>query len=141
MQLGCAFAQFRSPEIPRILKAAGISLGVHRYRARQLRSGDRAGHLPRIVADRLLSHGSSGQICSITWSPALSTGALKASCSRAWNRPRCWKRPSAGSSSRPIGVRGFGLTAMAVNYEQASLPQIAEHINEICWSLLQIETQ
>jgi 2-dehydro-3-deoxyglucarate aldolase/4-hydroxy-2-oxoheptanedioate aldolase len=40
----------------------------------------------------------------------------------------------------PLGVRGFGLTPTHVEYEKATIPQIAEHVNANTLVVLQIET-
>jgi 2-keto-3-deoxy-L-rhamnonate aldolase RhmA len=40
----------------------------------------------------------------------------------------------------PVGVRGFGLTPSHVEYENVTIPQIAEHVNDNTLVVLQIET-
>jgi len=34
----------------------------------------------------------------------------------------------------PVGIRGYGLTAVHVDYEKASFPQIIEHMTPTRWS-------
>jgi 2-dehydro-3-deoxyglucarate aldolase/4-hydroxy-2-oxoheptanedioate aldolase len=40
----------------------------------------------------------------------------------------------------PVGIRGFGLTPSHVEYENATIAQIKEHVNENTLVVLQIET-
>jgi 2-keto-3-deoxy-L-rhamnonate aldolase RhmA len=139
VQLGCAFAQFRSPEVPRILRAAGFHWafvdtehGNFDLETVQdiCRVSSLIGFCPVVrVADlqyhlvaRALDCGAEGVVFPRVESPELLERAI------SW-----MKFP-------PVGVRGFGLTSMAVNYESGSIPQIAEHMNENTLVVLQIET-
>jgi 2-keto-3-deoxy-L-rhamnonate aldolase RhmA len=139
VQLGCAFAQFRSPEVPRILKAAGFHWafvdtehGNFDLETVQdiCRVSSLIGFCPIVrVADlqyhlvaRSLDCGAEGIVFPRVESPELLERAI------SW-----MKFP-------PVGVRGFGLTSMAVNYEAGSIPQIAGHMNENTMVVLQIET-
>jgi 2-keto-3-deoxy-L-rhamnonate aldolase RhmA len=100
VQIGCGFHQFRSPEVPRILKAAGFD-----------------------------------------WT-FLDTehGNFDIETMQAIESPELLERAISWTKFPPTGVRGFGLTTMAVNYETMSLAQIAAHINENVIVVLQIET-
>ncbi len=140
VQLGCAFAQLRSPEIPRILKAAGFHWafvdtehGNFSLETVQdiCRVSSLIGFVPVVrVADlqyhlvaRALDCGAEGMLFPRVESPELLEKAIR------------WvKFP-------PEGDRGFGLTSAAVNYASATLPQIASHINENTLVVVQIETQ
>ena len=138
-QLGCGFAQFRSPEVARILKAAGFHWafldGEHgNFDLETMQDICRVagliGFCPIVrVADlqyhlvaRALDCGAQGIIFPRVESPELLERAV------SWT-----KFP-------PIGVRGFGLTTMAVNYEPMSLADIARVVNENTMVVLQIET-
>lgn len=139
VQLGCAFAQLRSPEVARILKAAGFDWafidaehGNFDLETVQdiCRVASLVGFSPIVrVADlqyhliaRTLDCGAEGIMFPRVESPELLAQAV------SWT-----KFP-------PTGVRGFGLTTMAVNYESATIPQIADHVNRNSMVVLQIET-
>lgn len=140
VQLGCGFAQFRSAEVPRILKAAGfhwafIDTEHGNFDLETVQDLCRVSSLidfcPVVrVADlqyplvaRALDCGAEGVVFPRVESPELLEKAVS------------WAR------FPPEGVRGFGLTSMAVNYERMSLPEIAAHVNRNTLVVLQIETQ
>src|SRR3954451_14589310 len=140
VQLGCAFAQLRSPEIPRILKAAGFHWafvdtehGNFDLETVQdlCRVSSLIGFCPVVrvpdlqyhLVARSLDVGAEGIVFPRVESPELLEKALR------------WvKFP-------PEGDRGFGLTTAAVNYAKASMPEIAEHVNRNLLVVIQIETQ
>jgi 2-dehydro-3-deoxyglucarate aldolase/4-hydroxy-2-oxoheptanedioate aldolase len=140
VQLGCAFAQFRSPEIPRILKAAGFDWafidtehGNFNLETVQdiCRVSSLVGFCPIVrvgelnysLVARALDNGAEGIIFPRVESPELLEQAV------GWT-----KFP-------PAGIRGFGLTTAAVNYESATFSQIIEHFNHETLVVLQIETR
>jgi 2-keto-3-deoxy-L-rhamnonate aldolase RhmA len=140
LQLGCGFAQLRSPEIPRILKAAGFDWtfidtehGNFNLETVQdicrvaslvgLCPVVRVGELNYSLVARALDNGAEGIIFPRVESPELLRQAV------SWTR------------FPPAGVRGFGLTTAAVNYESATFPQLIEHFNEQTLVVLQIETR
>jgi len=140
VQLGCAFAQLRSPEIPRILKAAGFhwafvdtehgnfDLETVQDICRVANLIDfcpvvRVPDLQYHLVARALDIGAGGIVFPRVDSPEILAKAMR------------WvKFP-------PEGDRGFGLTTMAVNYAKAGIPEIAEHINRTTLVVVQIETQ
>jgi 2-dehydro-3-deoxyglucarate aldolase/4-hydroxy-2-oxoheptanedioate aldolase len=139
VQIGCGSHQFRSPELPRILKAAGfhwtfIDTEHGNFDLETVQDICRVSSLVGLcavvrVADlqyhlvaRALDCGAEGIVFPRVESPELLERAV------SWT-----KFP-------PQGIRGFGLTTMAVNYESMSLPQIAEHMNDNTMVVLQIET-
>lgn len=140
IQFGCAFAQFRSPEVARILATAGFNWtyldtehGNFSYETVQdiCRAATDTGLCPLVrVADlqyslvaRALDNGAMGIVFPRVESPELLEKAV------SWT-----KFP-------PVGIRGFGLTPTQVEYEQVTIPQIAEHVNANTLVVLQIETQ
>jgi 2-keto-3-deoxy-L-rhamnonate aldolase RhmA len=140
VQLGCAFAQFRSPEVARILAVAGFHWtyldaehGNFDIETIQdiCRAATDTGLCPIVrVADlqysliaRALDNGAMGIIFPRVESPELLERAV------SWT-----KFP-------PAGVRGFGLTPTQVEYEPVTIPQIAEHVNANTLVVLQIETE
>lgn len=140
VQLGCGFAQLRSPEVARILAAAGFHWtfldsehgGFDLETLQDLcQAAVAAGITPIVrVADlqyplvaRALDCGANGIIFPRVESPELLARAV------SWTR------------FPPAGVRGFGLTAVQVNYEKVTIPQIIDHMNEQVMVVLQIETR
>jgi 2-keto-3-deoxy-L-rhamnonate aldolase RhmA len=139
LQLGCALFQMRSPEVPRILKAAGfdwtfIDTEHGPFDTETVQDLCRVASLVELcpivrVADlqynliaRALDMGAEGILFPRVESPELLEQAI------AWT-----KFP-------PYGRRGFGLASMHVNYEAMSIPQIIDHMYENVLVVLQIET-
>jgi 2-dehydro-3-deoxyglucarate aldolase/4-hydroxy-2-oxoheptanedioate aldolase len=140
VQLGCGIAQFRSPEIPRILKAAGfdwafIDTEHGNFNLETVQDLCRVsalvgfcpivrvGELNYSLVARALDNGAEGVIFPRVESPEMLEHAVR------WT-----KFP-------PTGIRGFGLTTASVNYETATFPQIIDHFNQQTVVVLQIETR
>jgi 2-keto-3-deoxy-L-rhamnonate aldolase RhmA len=139
VQLGCAFAQLRSPEVARILAASGfhwafLDMEHGGFDIETIQDISRVAVLcglsPIIrvpdlqyhLVSRALDCGGQGVIFPRVESPELLEKAI------SW------------AKFPPEGVRGFGLTTSAVNYEPATIPQMMEHINQETMVVLQIET-
>jgi 2-dehydro-3-deoxyglucarate aldolase/4-hydroxy-2-oxoheptanedioate aldolase len=140
LQLGTGFGQLRSPEIPKMLVAAGFEWafldtehgGFDLETVQDIcRVSVMAGLCPIVrVADlqysliaRSLDCGAQGVIFPRVEEPATLERAV------SWT-----KFP-------PVGVRGYGLTAVQVDYEPLSFTQIIEHMNANTMVVLQIETR
>ncbi len=140
LQLGTGFWQFRSPEVARILAAAGfhwafvdMEHGGFDLESIQdiCRVANLAGLCPIVrVGDmqysltaRALDCGAQGIIFPRVESVELLEQAV------SWT-----KFP-------PAGVRGFGLSHQQANYEALSMPQMIEHYNANTLVVIQIETQ
>jgi 2-keto-3-deoxy-L-rhamnonate aldolase RhmA len=140
LQLGTGFWQFRSPEVARILAAAGFQWafvdtehgGFDLESVQDIcRVANLAGLCPIVrVADlqyplvaRALDCGAQGIIFPRVESVELLEKAV------SWT-----KFP-------PVGIRGYGLTIQQVNYEPATMPQIMEHVNANTLVVVQIETK
>jgi 2-dehydro-3-deoxyglucarate aldolase/4-hydroxy-2-oxoheptanedioate aldolase len=140
LQLGTGFGQFRSPEIPKLLAAAGFQWafldtehgGFDLETVQDIcRVSTMAGLCPIVrVGDlqyslvaRALDCGAQGIIFPRVESPELLERAV------SWT-----KFP-------PAGIRGYGLTAMQVDYEPLTFKQIIEHMNANNMVVLQIETR
>jgi 2-keto-3-deoxy-L-rhamnonate aldolase RhmA len=138
-QLGCGFAQLRSPEVVRILAAAGFQWtfldtehgGFDLETIQDLcRIALLVGLSPVVrVADmqyslvaRSLDCGAEG----IVFPRVESADVLERAVS--------WCR------FPPLGIRGFGLSTMHAGYEAVTIPQLLEHVNENVLVVLQIET-
>ena len=99
-QFGCSTSMLRSPEVPRILAAAGLNWTY-------LDSEHGAFDL-ETLQDLIRAANDSG-LCPIVrvadlntpWSPARWTAAPKAFSSRASSPPSYWKKPSVGPASLP----------------------------------------
>jgi 2-keto-3-deoxy-L-rhamnonate aldolase RhmA len=139
-QLGCGFAQLRSPDVARILAAAGFHWafldaehgGFDQETLQDIcRVSVMAGLSPIVrVADlqyaliaRALDNGADGIIFPRVESPEILERAV------SWT-----KFP-------PTGIRGFGLTPLQVDHEKVTIPQIIEHKNANTMVVLQIETK
>lgn len=140
LQLGTGFGQLRSPEIPKMLAAAGFQWAfidtehggfdletVQDICRVSVMAGlspiVRVGDLQYSLVARALDCGGQGIIFPRVESPELLERAV------SWT-----KFP-------PAGVRGYGLTAVQVDYEPLTFAQIIEHMNENTMVVLQIETR
>lgn len=140
VQLGTGFGQLRSPEIPKLLAAAGFQWafidtehgGFDLETVQDIcRVSALVGFCPIVrVADlqyslvaRSLDCGAQGIIFPRVESPELLATAV------SWT-----KFP-------PVGVRGYGLAPVNVDYEPLSFTQIIEHVNANTMVVLQIETR
>ncbi len=140
VQLGTGLGQLRSAEIPRMFAAAGFHWafidtehgGFDLETVQDIcRTSLMAGLCPivRVAAldyplvARALDCGAQGVIFPRVESPELLQEAV------SWTR------------FPPVGVRGYGLTAMQVDYERAGFSEIIEHMNANILVVLQIETR
>jgi 2-dehydro-3-deoxyglucarate aldolase/4-hydroxy-2-oxoheptanedioate aldolase len=140
LQLGTGFWQLRSPEVARILAAAGFNWAFvdTEHGGFDLESVQdicrvsnlaglcpivRVGDLQYTLVARALDCGAQGVIFPRVESVELLEKAI------SWT-----KFP-------PVGIRGYGLTIQQVNYENVTMPQIMEHVNENTLVVMQIETK
>lgn len=138
-QIGCAFAQFRSPEIVRILKAAGFKWAF---------VDTEHGNFDLETIQDICRVSALADFCAVVRvadiqyhlvARTLDCGAQGVMFPRV-ESPELLERAVSWAKFPPLGTRGFGLTNMAVNYESATIPQIIEHTNENTLVVLQIET-
>ncbi len=139
LQLGCSVSMIRSPEITRILAAAGLDwtyldsehggfdLETLQDLARAANDNGlcpivRVAELQYALVARALDSGAQGVLFPRVESPELLEQAI------SWTR------------FPPLGVRGFGLQPTHLNYEKAGMPEIIAHMNEHVMVVLQIET-
>ena len=139
LQLGCSVSMIRSPEITRILAAAGLDwtyldsehggfdLETLQDLARAANDNGlcpivRVAELTYALVARALDCGAQGILFPRVESPELLAQAI------SWT-----KFP-------PMGVRGLGLQLTHLNYEARSMPEIIAHMNENVMVVLQIET-
>lgn len=139
VQIGCGFAQLRSPEVARILKAAGFDWAFldtehGNFDLETIQDICRVASLVELtpivrVADlqyhlvaRAFDCGAEGVIFPRVEAPELLEKAV------SWT-----KFP-------PLGIRGCGVSGMHVNYFSCSIPEMIAHFNEQLMVVLQIET-
>jgi 2-dehydro-3-deoxyglucarate aldolase/4-hydroxy-2-oxoheptanedioate aldolase len=139
LQLGCSVSNIRSPEITRILAAAGLDwtyldsehggfdLETLQDMARAANDNGlcpiiRVAELQYALVARALDCGAQGVLFPRMESPEVLAQAI------SWT-----KFP-------PLGVRGFGLQPTHLNYEMRTMPEIIAHMNEHVMVVLQIET-
>ena len=139
LALGCALQQYRSPEIPRLLAAVGFDYlfidaehGAFSLETVEelINASNHSGITPFVrvgemlysLVTRALDIGAQGIIFPRVEDPLLLQEAI------SWV-----KYP-------PYGVRGFGFMAPQLDYEQHSLPEIINHLNEQTMIVVQFET-
>jgi 2-dehydro-3-deoxyglucarate aldolase/4-hydroxy-2-oxoheptanedioate aldolase len=140
VQLGCSCLQLRSPDVVRAIAAAGLDwvfLDAEHGAFDQetlhdmMHAANRAGLCPIVrVVDltygliaRALDGGAQGVLLPRVESPELLEKAV------SWTR------------YPPMGVRGYGLSAVHLEFEPLSMAQAIAHMNEHVMVVLQIETR
>src|SRR5579863_2974445 len=140
VQLGTGFGQLRSQDVVRILHDAGFHWafvdtehgGFDLETVQDLCRISaftgfcpvvRVGELQYTLVARALDSGAQGIMFPRVESPELLERAI------SWT-----KFP-------PLGIRGYGLTAVQIDYEPLSFTQIIEHVNANTMVVLQIETR
>ena len=140
IQLGTGYWQLRSPEVARVLAAAGFDWafvdtehgGFDLETVQDIcRVARLAGLAPIVrVSDlqyplvaRSLDCGAAGIIFPRVEEPELLAQAV------SWT-----KFP-------PVGIRGYGLSLHQLDYEARSFPQVIEHMNRNTMAVFQIETR
>ncbi len=140
VQLGTSFGMLRSPDIARILASAGFDwafidtehggfdIGMVQDVCRAANDSGlcpivRVADLQYPLVSRALDNGGQGVIFP------------RVECVELLARAVSWTK------FPPIGVRGFGLTPLHVDFEPVSISQISDHMNENIMVVLQIETK
>jgi len=140
LQLGCSFAQLRSPAVATILGKAGLNWcyldaehGPFDFQTLQdiCRASIAAGMAPIIrIADIQYNLVARSLDC----------GAMGVLLPRI-ESPEVLERAVSWAFFPPKGIRGFGFTQHNVDYEPVTLPQIIQHTNDNTMVVFQIETQ
>lgn len=139
VQLGCAFWQFRSQEVLRILAAAGFQWAFVDM--------EHGGFGIETIQDicRFASHVNFTPIVRVPdmqyalVARALDCGAAGIIFPRV-ESPELLQKAISWTKFPPVGIRGCGLNTMHVNYQPATVPEIVEYMNENILVVLQIET-
>ena len=140
VQLGCAFAQFRSPEIPRILRASGFDWAFVDTEHGNF-STETVQDLCRVSS--LIGFCAVVRVAELHYSQvarALDCGAGGIVFPRV-ESAELLEQAVSWAKFPPAGIRGFGLTNMAMNYQAASFAQMIDYFNENTLVVLQIETR
>jgi 2-keto-3-deoxy-L-rhamnonate aldolase RhmA len=139
LQVGCPFAQLRSPAVGTILGKAGMDWcyldaehGPFDFGMLQdlCRASIAAGMAPIVrVAD----------VQYALIARTLDCGAMGILLPRV-ESPEILARAASWTFYPPVGIRGYGLTQHNVDYEPVSIPQIIQHTNDNTMLVFQIET-
>jgi 2-dehydro-3-deoxyglucarate aldolase/4-hydroxy-2-oxoheptanedioate aldolase len=137
IQVGSILAQFRSPEIVRIYKAAGFDWVFI--------DTEHGGFDIETVQDVCRVATVSGltplvRVPDIQYAlvaRALDCGAEGVIFPRV-ELPEVLERAVSWTRFPPVGTRGFGLTRMAVDYAQGSMPEIMQYANQNVLTVLSI---
>lgn len=140
VQLGTGFAQLRSPEVARILAAAGFHWAFI--------DTEHGAFDIETVQDVCRAAADYGmcpivRVASMEYdlvARALDCGAMGIIFPRV-ESVELLRQAVSWTKFPPQGVRGFGLTPTHVSYERATIPEILAHINANTLVILQIETQ
>jgi 2-keto-3-deoxy-L-rhamnonate aldolase RhmA len=140
LQLGAGFGQFRSPEIPKMLAAAGFHWAFL--------DTEHGGFDLETIQDICRVSVMAGlcpivRVAELQYSlvaRALDCGAQGVIFPRV-ESTELLERAVSWTKFPPLGVRGYGLTAVQVDYEPLSFNQIIEHLNANTMVVLQIETR
>ena len=140
LQIGTSVAQFRSAEVLRIYAAAGFKWVFI--------DGEHGGFGIETIQDLCRASNDTGlcpvvRVASMEYdlvARALDNGAQGVIFPRVESR-ELLEQAVSWTKFPPVGIRGFGLAPVNVNYEKATIAQILEHMNREIMVVLQIETQ
>jgi 2-dehydro-3-deoxyglucarate aldolase/4-hydroxy-2-oxoheptanedioate aldolase len=140
VQYGTGFWQMRSPEIPRLLKAAGFHWAFV--------DTEHGGFDLETVQDicrvaNLVDFCPIVRVADLQYSliaRALDCGAQGILLPRV-ESPELLERAVSWTKFPPVGMRGFGLAHPQIDYETRSFAEVIEHMNANTMVVLQIETQ
>ena len=140
VQYGTGFWQLRSPEIPRLLKAAGFHWAFvdTEHGGFDLETVQDICRVSNLVDFCPIVRVADLQYALIA--RALDCGAQGIIFPRV-ESPEILERAVSWTKFPPLGVRGFGLAHQQIDYEPRSFGEVIEHMNANSLVVLQIETQ
>jgi 2-dehydro-3-deoxyglucarate aldolase/4-hydroxy-2-oxoheptanedioate aldolase len=140
VQYGTGFWQLRSPEIPRLLKAAGFhwTFVDTEHGGFDLETVQDICRVSNLVDFCPIVRVADLQYALIA--RALDCGAQGIIFPRV-EAPEILERAVSWTKFPPVGVRGFGLAHQQIDYEPRSFGEVIEHMNANSLVVLQIETQ
>ncbi len=140
-QLGTGFGQLRSAEIPKLLKAAGFDWAFvdTEHGNFDLETVQDVCRVASLVDFCPIVRVSDMQYSLVA--RALDSGAEGIIFPRV-ESVEALERGVSWTKFPPVGIRGFGLTAMQIDWDtKPTFPQIIEHVNANTLVVFQIETQ
>jgi 2-keto-3-deoxy-L-rhamnonate aldolase RhmA len=140
LQAGCSFGQLRSPEVARILAAAGFHWSYIDSEHGPFDLETLADICRAAVDSGLMPIVRVSELQYALVARALDNGAQGIIFPRVED-PEILARAISWTKFPPKGVRGFGLSPSHVGYEKVTIPQIIEHQNANTLVVLQIETK
>ena len=140
VQLGTGFGQLRSPEVPRILAAAGFHWAFIdcEHGGFDLETVQDLCRVARLVG--LCPIVRVGDMQYTLVARALDCGAMGIIFPRV-ESPEMLEKAVSWTKFPPAGVRGYGLSPVQTDYEALSFSQIIEHMNANTMVAFQIETR
>jgi 4-hydroxy-2-oxoheptanedioate aldolase len=140
VQLGTGFGQLRSPEIPRILAAAGFHWAFidTEHGGFDLETVQDICRVARLVG--LCPIVRVGDMQYTLVARALDCGAQGIIFPRV-ESPEVLEKAVSWTKFPPQGIRGYGLTPVQTDYEPLSFTQVIEHVNANTMVVFQIETK
>lgn len=139
LQLGCSFAQLRSPAVATILGKAGMD-----WCYLDAEHGPFDLETLQDVCRAAIAAGMApiARVADVQYhlvARTLDAGAMGILLPRIESR-EALERAASWTFFPPKGVRGFGFTQHNVDYEAVTIPQIIQHHNENTMLVFQIET-
>jgi 2-keto-3-deoxy-L-rhamnonate aldolase RhmA len=140
VQLGTGFGQLRSPEVPRILAAAGFHWAFIdcEHGGFDLETVQDICRVARLVG--LCPIVRVGDMQYTLVARALDCGAMGIILPRM-ESPEVLEKAVSWAKFPPQGVRGYGLTPVQTDYEPLNFNQVIEHVNQNTMVVFQIETR
>jgi 2-dehydro-3-deoxyglucarate aldolase/4-hydroxy-2-oxoheptanedioate aldolase len=140
VQLGTGFGQFRSQDVVRILAAAGFHWAFI--------DTEHGGFDLETVQDvcriaPLVGLTPIVRVAELSYSlvaRALDCGAQGIIFPRV-ESPECLAEAISWTKFPPVGIRGYGLTAIQVDFTSAGFNEIIQHVNQHTMVIFQIETR
>jgi 2-dehydro-3-deoxyglucarate aldolase/4-hydroxy-2-oxoheptanedioate aldolase len=140
VQLGTGFGQLRSPEVGRILAAAGFHWAFIdcEHGGFDLETVQDICRVARLAG--LCPIVRVGDMQYTLVARALDCGAMGIILPRI-ESPEVLEKAVSWAKFPPQGVRGYGLTPVQTDYEPLNFNQIIEHVNSNTMVVFQIETK
>src|SRR6266536_3805386 len=140
LQLGTGFGQLRSPDVARILAAAGFHWAFvdTEHGGFDLETVQDICRVAVLVGLSPIVRVGDMQYTLVA--RALDCGAMGIIFPRV-ESPEMLEKAVSWAKFPPLGVRGYGLTPVQTDYEPLSFNQIIEHVNANTLVAFQIETK
>jgi 2-keto-3-deoxy-L-rhamnonate aldolase RhmA len=140
LQLGAGFGQLRSPEIAKILAAAGYHWAFldTEHGGFDLETVQDICRLSVLVGLSPIVRVADLQYSLVA--RALDCGAQGIIFPRV-EAPELLERAISWTKFPPLGIRGYGLSGVNLDYEQVNFAQVIEHVNQNTMVVMQIETK